>query len=99
LTEWDPEDRAKALALFVEESQRCQMCGTAEWEWEENPHAYEPIGKMCHGCYLKDTVQEDSKNLPGTTIVLEASAAITPEMREHRMKWQRKLSKDEHSRR
>lgn len=96
---WSPEDRAKALALFVEESQRCQMCGTAGWEWEENAHAYEPIGKLCHGCYLKDTVQEDSKNLPGTTIVLEPTASITTDVREQRLRWERRLAQEEHAQR
>ena len=93
--EWEPEDRAKALALLIEEGQRCQMCGTAGWEWEENPYAYEPIAHLCKGCYLKDTAQEDSKNLPGTTVVLEASSSISPETRAQRLEWEKRNAHDE----
>ena len=49
--EWDPEDRSKALAFLFEKGERCQMCGTAEWEWDENRHAYEPVLRTCWGCY------------------------------------------------
>jgi hypothetical protein len=93
--EWPPEDRAKALAHLVEEGQRCSSCGTAAWEWEENPYAYEPIAQLCKGCYLKDTTQEDSKNLPGTTIVLEPTSAITPQERMRRLEWEKRLADEE----
>lgn len=92
---WEPDDQAKALAFFIEESQRCQMCGTASWEWEDNPYAYEPIAQLCKGCYLKDTAQEDSKNLPGTQIVLEPSAAITYEMRAVQLERRKRALRDE----
>lgn len=88
--EWAPEDRAKAMAFAMEENTRCQMCGTATWEWDEDPHAYEPIAHLCKGCYLKDTAQEDSKNLPGTTIVLEPASAISAEERLRRVEYERR---------
>ena len=57
------------------------MCGTAEWEWKENPYAYEPQEVWCKGCYLKDTSTETKDNLPGTSIRLvpEAIAEMTRE--------------------
>jgi hypothetical protein len=93
--EWDEDDRAKALAFAIEEGQRCQMCGTAPWEWDENKYAYEPTAQLCKGCYLKDTAQEDSKNLPGTTVVLVPSSAITSEDRERRLELERRARRDE----
>jgi hypothetical protein len=94
---WDERDRGKALAYAIEEGSRCQMCGTASWEWEENPYAYEPVAQRCHGCYLKDTAQEDSKNLPGTTVVLVPTAAISPAERERRLEYERRSRRDEHA--
>ena len=48
-----PERVAKALAFMLEKSARCDMCGTAEWEWEADRRAYEPVEKFCMGCYLR----------------------------------------------
>jgi len=67
---WPPEDRAKTLAYALEQSARCQLCGTAEWEWNENRFAYEPQEQFCQGCYLKTVASEGGNNLPGTTIEL-----------------------------
>jgi hypothetical protein len=58
------------------------MCGTADWEWEANKFAYEPVQKRCHGCYLKDITSETEQNTPGTTVVLLPSSQVTMEMRE-----------------
>lgn len=93
--EWSPEDKAKALAFLIEEGQRCQMCGTAPWEWEENTYAYDPIAHLCRGCYLKDTAQEDSKNLPGTTIVLEPYGTVSLEEKQRRYEYERRTREDE----
>ena len=70
--EWDPEDRAKVLAYSLEQASRCNMCGTAEWEWEENKFAYTPIDNFCRGCYQKSVFseQESNKSLPGTNVKL-----------------------------
>lgn len=88
--DWDPEDRGKALAYAIEEGLRCQMCGTSDYEWEDNKFAYEPVAKLCRGCYLKDTAGDDSKNLPGTTIVLEAYGSVSVEERERRLAVERR---------
>lgn len=66
---WSAEDRAKTLAYILEEAERCTLCGTAPWEWEENPFAYEPTEKFCKGCYQKE-VSSHGDQLPGTTIEL-----------------------------
>jgi hypothetical protein len=69
---WPPEDRAKTMAYLLEDSSRCGMCGTAEWEWEADRRAYEPVEKVCMGCYLKHMAEESGGNkMPGTTIALE----------------------------
>lgn len=68
--QWSQESRAKTLAFLLYEAQTCQLCGTAEWEWEENKFAYEPEERFCRGCYLKHIAGEDRNSLPGTTIEL-----------------------------
>jgi len=68
---WDPEDRAKALAYLLEQNARCTMCGTAEWEWEENKFAYTPVEEFCKGCYQKSVFSDQQgKSLPGTNVKL-----------------------------
>lgn len=67
---WSHEDRAKVVAWISEQALSCVSCGTSEWEWEQNPHAYEPTENFCKGCYLKAIASEDSGKLPGTTVVL-----------------------------
>lgn len=52
------------------------MCGTADWEWEEDRRAYEPIEKFCHGCYLKSLFGSDSSDMPGTTIELTPTGTV-----------------------
>lgn len=74
------------MAWKIEESSRCQMCGTAEWEWEANRFAYEPVQKRCQGCYLKDIANEDDQNAPGTTVVLLPPTSVTEAMREGLLK-------------
>lgn len=67
--EWEAVDRAKALAWMLEKGERCALCGTAPWEWEQDKFAYEPVDHFCKGCYLKHVASEE-KRLPGTTIEL-----------------------------
>jgi hypothetical protein len=68
---WDPEDRAKTLAYALESAQRCSMCGTAGWEWEENRFAYTAIDEFCRGCYQKSMYSDTrSSSLPGTNVKL-----------------------------
>lgn len=53
---------------------RCSLCGTADWEWDPlqggSRHAYEPVEKLCQGCYVK---HDQGSDMPGTYIVLEAA--------------------------
>lgn len=70
LLKWDEQDRAKLTAYLMESSTRCTLCGTADWEWEEDRHAFEPVNKQCWGCYTKDIAREGNDSLPGSTITL-----------------------------
>jgi hypothetical protein len=71
---WDPQDQAKAKAFMLEKAARCQMCGTAAWEWDPerggSRFAYEPVGVLCQGCYVKDGSSHDTERMPGVTIEL-----------------------------
>ena len=71
LEKWSPDDRSKVVAYLLEQTERCDMCGTAPWEWEENKFAYEAVDTFCQGCYLK-SVYSDSQtsSLPGTNVEL-----------------------------
>lgn len=89
---WTPEDRAKVVAFGMEKSMRCNMCGTADWEWEEDPYAYEAVQSLCYGCQKKDLVRTDPEfeDRPGISIVLlpkkvaQALAALGPPRRKRR---------------
>jgi hypothetical protein len=68
---WDPEDRAKVLAFAYESSLRCQLCGTAPWEWEENKFAFTAVDEFCQGCYMKSVYSDtQGSSLPGTNVKL-----------------------------
>jgi len=69
LLDWDNEDRAKLAAYLMESNERCTMCGTAQWEWEEDRYAYEPLPIQCYGCYLREVSKED-ETPPGTRMTL-----------------------------
>ena len=74
---WGGEDRSKALAFMMEKSARCQMCGTAPWEWEEDRQAYTPIEQMCWGCYHREGTRKDSKTeTPGVTVVMVPTSSL-----------------------
>jgi len=69
--DWDPEDRAKAVAYLIEHGLRCQLCGTAEWEWENNKFAFTAVEEFCQGCYQKSVFQDQQgSSLPGTNVKL-----------------------------
>jgi hypothetical protein len=68
---WDAEDRAKVVAYAFESSLRCQMCGTAKWEWEENKFAFTAVDEFCQGCYQKSVFSDtQGSSLPGTNVKL-----------------------------
>lgn len=71
--EWSVEDRMKTVAFLLEKADRCALCGTAQWEWEENKRAYQPVEHHCPGCYLKHVAGEEQAMMPGTTIRLVSS--------------------------
>jgi len=79
---WDPDDRSKAIGYLAYEGEKCALCGTADWEWEENRFAYEPVLHQCMGCYYK-SVYNDSvgKPPPGSTVELQK---VTPQMKAQR---------------
>ncbi len=55
----------------MERSQRCTMCGTAPYEWEEDPFAYTPVFITCMGCQKKDLLSDDdTPRVKGTTVRL-----------------------------
>lgn len=74
---WSSQDRAKTVAYIMEYGLVCSMCGTAEWEWEENPHAYSAEEEWCKGCYTKSVASEDAGKMPGTTVVLKPSSELS----------------------
>jgi len=68
---WDPDDRGKAMAFALESSSRCNLCGTAPWEWEENKFAFTAVEEFCQGCYQKSVFQDQQgSSLPGTNVKL-----------------------------
>ena len=74
---WDEDDRAKAVAYAIEDTLRCQLCGTAEWEWDEDRRAYAPVEKFCLGCYLKSQLEDDAGQSAGTTITLVPTNSVS----------------------
>jgi len=71
---WDPEDRAKSLAWQLEAGERCSLCGTAQWEWDENPNAYDAEEHLCIGCYRKQVHTESlGTTHPGVKVELRRS--------------------------
>lgn len=84
--EWESEDQAKALAFMFEEAMRCQMCGTSDWEWEENRHAYEPVLKTCWGCYYREVAQQGQDIGPGVRVNLERPGTMSAAQRTVREK-------------
>jgi hypothetical protein len=74
---WLPEDRAKVIAYSIEQGSRCVTCGTAEWQWEEDEHAFEAVAKSCPGCQRRDWLREDNPELgqqAGVSITLVSRA-------------------------
>jgi hypothetical protein len=68
---FDRVDRARVIANELEEGSRCSMCGTAQWEWDEDPGAYEAVPMTCPGCKERDQVREQQDGQkPGVSIRL-----------------------------
>jgi len=62
------------MAYLLESGSKCQSCGTAEWEWEEDRFAYEPVVHQCWGCYVKELSKDDAADLAGASVVLQPKA-------------------------
>lgn len=75
LLAWDQSDRAKLQAFLLEQSERCQMCGTAAREWDEarkaeEPAPYTPEIHICPGCHMKEAVVEGDDYVAGRQVNL-----------------------------
>ncbi len=80
LEEFSQEDRARVMAFATEKAERCQLCGTAEWEWLENKFAYHAAREVCFGCQQKDLLrEEETGQQPGVSITLIPGPAPVPE--------------------
>lgn len=77
LDRWSDADRAKVIAQALDSAERCSSCGTAPWEWEEDPEAYVAVRVACSGCQARALVLEDRQAAapPGTSVTLMPRAA------------------------
>jgi len=92
---WDAEDRAKTMAYALESAQRCSMCGTAPWEWEENKFAYTAMDEFCRGCYQKSVFSDtQGSSLPGTNVKLVPTTPRLTAQMALKAKKHRRLSMD-----
>lgn len=92
---WDAVDRAKQIAYMMEENSRCSMCGTADWEWDENKRAYIPIEHFCRGCYMERSYSDGVDLLPGTTVRLAKSTdALVSRLEKKRTRFSRDFVKE-----
>lgn len=82
LDRWTLEDRAKVVAVLMERAERCQMCGTAPWEWDEDKYAYEPAREVCFGCQKKDLLRDDQEKSPAGSSVVLIPKAVAKARRE-----------------
>lgn len=82
--------------MLLEKAERCDMCGTAPWEWEENRFAYEAVDHFCQGCYLKRVYSDqESASLPGTNVTLVASTPMRKAQRQVAEERRRQMLKGE----
>jgi hypothetical protein len=63
------------VAVLMERSERCSLCGTAPWEWdpEQGGHkfAYEAAWESCTGCQQKALLRDDDEKPPaGSSVTL-----------------------------
>jgi len=73
LERWEGSDRSLVVAVRLEEAERCSSCGSADWEWAEDPDAYRAMTVVCMGCVVKDRERlnsDDGARIPGSSIRL-----------------------------
>ena len=62
------------MAHLLEKAERCQLCGTAPWEWDPEQggerDAYGATIHNCMGCYHTKIAQQDTDLMPGASIRL-----------------------------
>lgn len=51
-------------AVVLEQAAICPMCGTAQWQWDEDPNAFVPMIHIDHGCMIKDRFADSMRNAP-----------------------------------
>lgn len=67
----------------MEKGLACSNCGTADWEWVDDPYAYHPIFHTCMGCQKKDLLNDDdTPRSKGTTV------RLVPKETAERLAWQ-----------
>lgn len=71
---WPVDDQAAALGWLADERTRCSNCGTAEWEWIENPDFADAHARICPGCHRigleRKAFEKSAEYLPGLHIHL-----------------------------
>lgn len=55
-----------ALAWQREQSLRCPRCGTAHWQWKEDPDAYVAENERCKGCERIELLQDMNRDHKGS---------------------------------
>lgn len=78
LARWTNADRAIVQAVLAEHALRCQICGTAPWEWENadgslNPGAFRAVSSVCLGDAALERMrksQEGGSGVPGSSLRL-----------------------------
>jgi hypothetical protein len=80
---------------MLEKNERCTMCGTAKWEWDENKFAYEAVEDFCPGCLRKSALQETAGNNPGSTVILVPTNTVEHAKRLKRAEeqWRREMQR------
>lgn len=46
-----------------EQTQKCPDCGTYDWEWEEDPEAWEADLHWCIGCLYLERLADDTRKV------------------------------------
>lgn len=62
---WPLDDQAKALGWMAEDAQKCSECGTADWEWMEDPNAYHAGPHVCRGCTAVAVARQEYASYAG----------------------------------
>lgn len=70
----------------MENADRCSMCGTSRWQWDEDPYAFEPLFDTCIGCQKKELLSQDDTPKPAGT-----SVRLFPKAEAERLRLEREL--------